>query len=333
MKIPSVSHRLKRLTPQIGAKIALEPQYGFAGKIEFANGKVSYYYHSTLDINPAGVARVVKDKAYTCHFLRELGFNTPVEKTFFSERKNKRVGKKSSIDDAKAFAEQLGYPVVVKANSLSLGIGVYFVHQAADFESYARKVLEVDSVGVVQKAYTGNDYRVVVYQNQVFAAYQRVPLSIIGDGQASIQQLIKRKQKELIANQKDALLETDDARIQTTLKKQQLSLASVLPAGQPFHLLQNANLSDGGMAVDVTADIHPYFRTIALSAAKSMGLTLCGVDIMCQDLTQRDEDYVIIELNSSPGLDGFAALSSENDQKVDGLYLDILRTIEKVEVL
>ncbi|MFK7932709.1 MAG: cyanophycin synthetase [Saprospiraceae bacterium] len=328
MKIPSVSNRLKRLVPQIGGQLFLEPHYGFAGRIEFANGKISYYYHSTLDINPSGVSRIVKDKAYTSFFLRELGFNTPNEKTFFTERKNKRVQKKSSIVDAQAFAEQIGYPVIVKANSLSLGIGVYFVHQAEDFAHYAEKVLEEDSVGIVQRAYQGNDYRVVVYDNQIFAAYQRVPLSIIGDGETSIQDLVLLKQKALKDSKRDVLLELTDARIQVTLQAQQLSFDSILPLGKKFNLLPNANLSDGGVAVDVTTTIHPYFQAIAINATQKMGLNLCGVDIMCRDLRERDENYVIIELNSSPGLDGYASLSTEHDQKVDDLYLNILRKLE-----
>jgi len=329
MKIPSVSNRLLRLVPQIGGKLFLEPHYRFAGRIEFANGKISHYYHSTLDINPAGIARIVKDKAYTSYFLRELGFKTPEEKTFFTERKNKRVRKKSSITDAQAFADNLGYPVVVKANSLSLGIGVYFVRHATDFDFYAKKVLEEDSVGIVQRAYRGKDYRIVVFEDKIFAAYQRVPLSITGNGESTIRELILSKQKELIDAARDVLIELTDARIQLMLEARQLTLASVLAPNEKLDLLPNANLSDGGIAIDVTSSIHPFFRSIAIDAVRKMGLNLCGVDIMCSDLRERDENYVILELNSSPGLDGFAALSAEHDKKVDDLYLQVLQKIEK----
>lgn len=329
MKIPSVSIRLQRLAPQLGIRLVLEPDYGFAGQLMYPNGKVSYYYHGSLDINPAGTAKVIRDKAYTSHFLRQLGFRTPVEQTFFSARNNKRVAQKRYWSEAKTFADTIGYPVVIKANSLSLGMGVFMVHRAADFEYYAQQVLALDRVGIVQKAYSGKDYRIVVYKNKIFAAYQRLPLSVVGDGQSTIATLIDNKKDALKTAKKDALLEATDKRIQAVLNHKKYTLDSVLSLGESLELLENANLSDGGVAIDYTDRIHPYFEDIAVRATRDMGLTFCGVDIICSDLSEKDEQYVIIELNSSPGVDGFAAMSSDNDAKVDELYLDILQTIGK----
>lgn len=328
-KIPTLTNRLRRLVPQIDATLLVEPTYQFTGKITFANGKISYFWLQSLDINPHGAVRVVQDKAYTSFFLKKYGFSVPLEKTFFSQKINARVKQKSSIENAKIFAERIGFPVVVKPNSLSLGQGVFFVEKAADFEKYAQKVLEEDRVGLVQKAYSGKDYRVVVFDGEVFAAYERNPLSIVGDGHNDILFLIKNKQKQLSELGKDAIVSPQDARILSSLKKKDYTFSSILPKGKKIQLLQNANLSDGGMAIDVTGQIHPFFKNIAVEATRQMSLNLCGVDIMCEDITRATEDYVIIELNASPGLDGYALLSEAHDKRVDELYLRVLRFMER----
>jgi D-alanine-D-alanine ligase-like ATP-grasp enzyme len=46
-----------------------------------------------------------------------------------------------------------------------------------------------------------------------------------------------------------------------------------------------------------------------VSATRDMGLRLCGVDIMTDDITrslvENNDNYTIIEMNGAPGLDNY----------------------------
>jgi D-alanine-D-alanine ligase-like ATP-grasp enzyme len=54
--------------------------------------------------------------------------------------------------------------------------------------------------------------------------------------------------------------------------------------------------------------LHSDFKELAIKVTKDMGLLLCGVDFMTQDICKplsENPDYIIIELNGAPGLDNY----------------------------
>ena len=69
-------------------------------------------------------------------------------------------------------------------------------------------------------------------------------------------------------------------------------------------LRNNANLSTGGTATDVTDDVHPEIAARAVSAAQMVGLDLCGVDVVCESVLTPLENQSggVIEVNAAPGL-------------------------------
>ncbi|MFN5755478.1 MAG: Mur ligase family protein, partial [Planctomycetia bacterium] len=67
---------------------------------------------------------------------------------------------------------------------------------------------------------------------------------------------------------------------------------------------QNANLSTGGSAEDVTDIVHPDVAARAIEAARIVALDVAGIDIVTADITQSLESQrgVVIEVNAGPGL-------------------------------
>jgi hypothetical protein len=51
-------------------------------------------------------------------------------------------------------------------------------------------------------------------------------------------------------------------------------------------LRNNANLSTGGSATDVTDEVHPELAARAIEAARTIGLDICGVDVVCRNGAQ-----------------------------------------------
>lgn len=330
MKPPFVPELIQKLAPQIGATVLLEPEYGLVGHITFKNGKKSYFRRGILNLNYAGSSEIAKDKSYSSFFLKKLGYQVPEGEIFFSDRVNESYSLrvKKTVDDGFKYAQSLGFPVIVKPNSLMEGRLVTKIHSQEEYYQTAQQIFLLDSVLIVQRFYSGKDYRIVVLDDEVIAAYQRIPFFVVGDGISSIVKLVREKQETFLTNSREAKVDIEDYRIKTNLQRKKLNLESVLPEGAKLSLLDNANLTTGGEAVDVTEDIHPDFYKLAVSVTKDMGLRLCGVDIITGDLTRPLQDYVVLEINGTPGLRHYASLGDIQAKRVENLYLKILKAME-----
>lgn len=326
----SITSIIKKVALEIGAIVLVEPEYELVGHITFKNGKKSVFSHSKLDINGFGAAELVKDKAYSNFFLKQFGYKVTEGKPFFNDKLCAKLANLRNIDDGFNYAESMGFPVIVKPLNLSHGILVTKVYNQAEYYDVANKIFQIKSGLIVEKFYSGNDYRIVVLDNEVIAAYQRIPLFVVGNGISNVLELLQQKQEKFISLGRKNLikLELDDFRLDRKLKTQNLNWDSVIPNNQTIYLLDNANLSSGGEAVDFSETIHPDFQKLAINITKDIGLRLAGVDILTHDITMPMTDYTLIEVNGSPGLDHYAASGKVAAQKVEELYLKILKALE-----
>ena len=323
---------LKKIAPKIGATVFIEPNWEIAGQITFKTGRRSYFRYNTLNLNYVGSSEIARDKDYANLFMKRMGYPTvPGSKTFFSDHWSKAIGSpRRNIDAAYRHADKLGFPVIVKPNSGSQGAGVALVHNKKEFYKAVRSIFKHDRVMLVQKPVHGRDYRIVVLDNKIISAYERIALSVVGNDKSTIEQLLKAKQKEFVAASRDTRIKTADPRIAVKLKHQNLHLRSVLPAGQKVFLLDNANLSTGGDSVDVTEEVHPEFKKIAVKLTADMGLRLCGVDLMIPGggIKEKPSTYWVLEINSAPGLDHYAKIGKAQEKIVEDLYLEVLKHME-----
>lgn len=330
MKPAFISPLLKNLADKAGVQITLEPLYGYAGQIILPDGSKSYFKGTCLDLNPAGATEIAKDKAYSTFFMQNLNYPTIEGEAFFTDRWCTAIKSKRNAKMAFNYALKLGFPVIVKPNSLSQGAGVFKVYGKQDFFRAVKSIPLSERVFLVQRFIQGNDYRIVVLDNEIISAYRRLPLSVIGDGDSTIKTLLLKKQTFFEKTGRDTVINISDSRIQTSLKRQHLSMRSVLAQGRHVILLDNANLSTGGDAVDVTPHMHPSYKEMAIQLTKDMGLRYCGVDIMTQSaITAPCKDYSIIEINAAPGLDHYADIGEAQKQIVDDMYLKVLLAIKR----
>jgi len=328
---PLLGQILQKIAPRIGAKVIMEPRWRIVGQIIYANGRIRYFRYSSLDINPLGASEIAKDKDYANFFMRRMGYPTvPGSKTFFSEDWARIIGMQNrGIDAAYRYARKLGFPVFVKPNSGSQGTCVSMVHTKQEFYKAVRAIFKRDKVALVQQRLRGRDYRIVVLDEEVISAYERLPLSILGNGRSTVSRLIKEKQRHFATLGRDTKIKADDPRIREKLKRQGLEFDSIPGEGEHIYLLDNANLSTGGEALDVTAHVHPEFRQIAVRLCRDMGLRLCGVDLVAtRGITQEPGKYWVLEINASPGLDNYAKTGHVQKKIVENLYLKVLKSME-----
>ena len=111
---------------------------------------------------------------------------------------------------------------------------------------------------------------------------------------------------------------------------QKLALRSVPERGKRIYLLDNANLSSGGDAVDVTKPIHLEFKKMAIKLTRDMGLRLSGVDLMVAgDIRNAPKKYWVLEINAAPGLDHYVKTGLAQQKIVENLYLKVLKSLAR----
>ena len=196
-----------------------------------------------------------------------------------------------------------------------------------------KEIFKIDKIAIIERYLPGHDYRIVVLDEKIISAYERIPLSVVGDGKNSIFSLLKKKQKDFDKNNRDTKINFLDPRIKMKLHRQGFSFTDILKKNEKVFLLDNANLSAGGDAFDVTKAIHPKFAQIAKSLARDMGLRMAGVDIMVTEgeIAKNPEicKYYIIEINAAPGLDHYVTTGIAQKKKVEAMYLKVLKALGK----
>ncbi len=327
---PFVSKLFKKLAAEAGVVINIEPKWGVVGQIITPDGRKRYYRNTCFDINTLGATEIAKDKGYAAYFMSKMGYPVITGREFFSDKWCRTIGSKRNIDMAYRYAQKLNFPVFVKPNSKSQGRAVAKVNNKAEFYRAMKRVFEVDRVALVQDEVTGKDYRIVVLDDKIISAYERAPLSVVGDGRSSIGTLLMRKQKEFKRAGRDTVIRPADPRIKEKLLRDKLSFDSVPSRDQKVFLLDNANLSCGGDAIDVTNLMHKDFSSMAVNLTADMGLRYCGVDILVQgDIKDPVGEWRVIEINAAPGIDNYAASGKKQQKIVEGLYLEVLKGMGK----
>ncbi len=214
----------------------------------------------------------------------------------------------SDAEDAWRAAQEIGGPVVVKPQDGNQGKGVAVNMETREQVMAAHAVAaEFGSAVLVERYLPGQDYRMLVVGNRLIAAARRDPPQVFGDGTHSVRQLVDQVNADPRRGTGHATSLTkirfDDIAL-AVLAKQGFDADSVPPRGARVVLRNNANLSTGGTATDVTDDVHPDLAAAAVAAAQMVGLDICGIDVVCDSVLVPLEDQGggIVEVNAAPGL-------------------------------
>ena len=211
-------------------------------------------------------------------------------------------------EDAWAAANEIGVPVVIKPRDGNQGKGVAVNMETREqvLQAYAVAHEISDSV-MVERYIQGDDYRLLVVSGQCVAAARRDPPRVIGDGIHSVAALVEQVNRDPLRGDGHATALTrirlDEIGL-VALAKQGMTPDSIPARGARVILRNNANLSTGGSATDVTDDVHPELAARAVAAAQTIGLDICGVDMVCDSVLQPLEAQggAVIEVNAAPGL-------------------------------
>ncbi len=320
---------LERLAPGMGAEVLFEPEFRIVGRIRFPNGHQSYFWHNKFNLNSVSAARIAQDKGYTSFFLKAAGIRVPCTQTFFRDDFRQRIRSSRGVAAACRFAAELGGSVYLKPLRGSQGAGIELATSGAEVRAAARRIFARDQTLLVQESCPGRDYRLVVLDGELISAYERVPLGVTGDGKASIRELLERRQQAFVVAGRDTRINFSDRRLKAGVRRQRLRMTTVLPRGRHVRLLEVANLSCGGDSIDVTSQVHRSAKALAAKVARVLNLRFAGVDILTADITRPLKNYVVLEVNSAPGLDHYAHSGAIQSAHVDGLYRKVLEAVAR----
>jgi cyanophycin synthetase len=233
-------------------------------------------------------------------------------------------------EDLEKVIAKIGYPIVIKPLDGNHGKGASInIKKIEDAkagllyaQNYSRRV-------IVEKFITGFDFRVLVIDNKLVAAAKREPAHVVGNGSNTIQELIEITNSdpkrgyghENVLTQIDVDRDTTDL-----LEKLNYTLQTVPISGETVYLKSTANLSTGGTSVDVTDMMHPENIFICERISRVIGLDVCGVDIMAENLTQplKENGGCILEVNAAPGFRMHLAPSEGLPRNVAAPVIDML---------
>ncbi|MBX2907556.1 MAG: cyanophycin synthetase [Taibaiella sp.] len=210
-------------------------------------------------------------------------------------------------EDLKQTIDKIGYPIVTKPVNGNHGKGATTnirtwedaVAGLAAAKVYGRAV-------ICEKFITGRDFRVLVINYKFVAAALRTPAAVTGDGVHTIQQLVdivNSDPRRGYGHEKVLTAIKIDAFTNDILAKKEYTLDTILPKGEELWLKPTANLSTGGTATDVTDYVHPTNIFMCERIARIIGLNICGIDIMADDLSTpiTESGGAVLEVNAAPG--------------------------------
>ena len=237
---------------------------------------------------------ISSDKDLTKHLLAACGVPVPEGRIV------------ESTEDAWAAAEDIGLPVVVKPRDGNHGRGVSINLTTRQEVEDAYGIADKEGSAVmVERFVPGDEHRLLVVGNRVVAAAKGETAWIVGDGSASVAELIDRQINSDPRRGPDdnfplgfVLLEEDTA-VVLELKRQGYTPESVPGAGKKVLIQRNGNVT-----LDVTDLVHPDVDAVVALAARVVGLDIAGIDVVAEDISRPLEEQrgAIVEVNAGPGL-------------------------------
>ncbi|WP_339180224.1 acylphosphatase [Oceanobacillus sp. FSL W7-1293] len=256
-----------------------------------SNGdKLHYFFRSRGDKVANKTVRICQDKEETKAFLEQSNVPIPIGKTLKTDK------------DIIHYANQIGYPVIIKPLNGSMGKGVYTnissENELVDILKELRSKYSYRQY-IVEKHYNGNEYRIYVVGDKVIGATNRIPANINGDGINTVEKLIEikneeRKQNPYLAPKPIKI----DYEVSYMLERSGYKLDSIPKQGEQIFLREKSNLSSGGDPIEATDELTDEVKQIAVNALKALpAIPHAGVDIIVDPQDKRKG--VVLEVNGT----------------------------------
>ncbi len=210
-------------------------------------------------------------------------------------------------EDLESVGRRIGFPLVTKPVNGNHGRGASInIKNMEELYAGFRMAQRISKGVIVERFITGHDYRLLVINHRFVAAALRTPAMVVGDGVSTVKELVDKVNS-------DPRRGYGHEKVLTAIKMDEMSLNllaekgytvdSVPTKGEEIYLKTTANLSTGGTSTDVTDQVHPYNIFMAERVSRIIGLDICGIDLMTNDITVpvTETGGAVLEVNAAPG--------------------------------
>jgi len=267
--------------------------------IIYNDNKISYKTH----FNTQESCDTAKDKIKTSTILSDN--DIPVPKFIEIDLSN------SVNDITKMIADHtIHYPVVLKPIRGTFGIDV-----VTDIDNVKELSLNISNLKkkykevILEEQVEGDCYRIFVFNNKVIDVIKREKPFIIGDGEKTINNLIKIRNKEQI----DMKLPETKNLSNLFIKKQGYNLTDVPDRGVKVYISNVINMHNGARIFRIPLSSIPDQNIdLFIRVNKAMNIYCSGLDYMSKDITipYYINNSYILEVNGTP--------DTEIHTKIDG---------------
>lgn len=320
-------HTNQRLLVEIllekGAEVETLDAYEELLQVSYQN-KTDFLLDRLSSQAPYHVIKMTADKHFAKTHLQRHGILTPQGKVFTSSR----------VLEAIRYAQTI-FPVVLKPNWGSHGdniqVNIKNEQELSEAISHFIEANNENEAFIIESFHPWKEYRLFITQLGGFAVVHREWASIVGDGKLNLKQLIEKENLIRIETKKNIPTSicpiVIDREVFLHLKEQKINNLDYTPLdNEKVYLRQESNLAKGGKAIDMTDIIHPSFKDLAMKALLAFPkLPIAGLDLLCQDITQpANDNYVILEINSNPGLAMHTYPHQGKSRDVASLVCDVM---------
>jgi cyanophycin synthetase len=292
---------------------------GDASLVQFGHGHRQKRIWATVSSETRNIGvEIASDKNLTNRILADMGLPVPKQSTV------------RTVEEAVRAWQRIGKPVVVKPLDANHGRGVSIgLSTEAAVCTAFETAQKISRTVLVEECVSGFDHRLLVVNGRLVAASKRVPGHVVGDGRSTLGQLVEKVNADPrrgIGHEKVLTRLELDGQALRLMEAAGHTAETVLPDGLVFYLRSTANLSTGGTAIDVTDVVHPDNRAMAERATAAVGLDVCGVDFLTDDITRSWAEVGggICEVNAAPGFRMHVAPSEGQPRDVAGAVIDML---------
>ncbi|MFA6255695.1 MAG: hypothetical protein WC606_00800 [Candidatus Absconditabacterales bacterium] len=267
------------------------------------DGKNIFFKNIDCGVNTSLGMRFARFKTLTYCMLSHYGIKVP---TSFVTKKGEKYT--NIIKHMKE--KHIQFPLVIKPAVGEHGNGVSVKIKDNDgIKKAIKNALKFNSQVIIQEFFEGEDHRLLIVNHKFIAGMKRIPAFVVGNGTNTIKELINKENKNPLRGKEHEKTLTQipiDAELKRFVTSQGFTLDSIIPKNKKLFVRKNANLSTGGVSIDITDQIHPEIKRMAEQASKILGLYVCGIDYLSKDITKplKQQHGGIIEVNHTPGLRG-----------------------------
>ena len=254
-------------------------------------------------LNDHAVGMVCDDKYALYDVLKHFGINIAEHYILFSNYDKDEVGE---------YAKKYNYRLVVKINEGTCGNDMYQVFSEDELFLRIDELLKkAYSISILPFYDIKNEYRSIIFNNNVEVFYGKRRPIVIGDGEKTVYEL---------------LLDFNPRFFSKIDKNSNLDM--ILDRGEVFEYGWQHNLSKGAIPFYVDdKELEGKVKTMALQVAGILNLSFASVDI----IELESGELMVLEANSGVMMENYTKLMADGVEVTENLYRKVIKELFAVK--